>query len=136
MLIPVLTLGCVSTGVRERVEPAGYVVIGARWAETIQAAAGDTLAEASSESVPDKLRAAAAALARTESLGEAQCNRFFTSRRRTVVLFSPFCENRYGSVYGAREFAVFESDGTIVQQFRTVGTDEVLSIVPYYRFSR
>lgn len=130
-----LLCSCMQSRVQRSEQLHGFIVVGPRWAVAMQSAAGDTLREVAAPEVSVAVLGASERFASTDGVGDARCNRFFSASSRTVVLFSLFCERNYGNVYGARVFAVFESDGSLVQQFRTLGTDEILSIVPYLRFA-
>lgn len=130
----VILCSCVQSRVQRSEEPHGFIVVGPRWAAAMQSAAGDTLREIGSPQVSAEVLRASERFASTDRAGDPRCNRYFSAPSRTVVLLSQFCERNYGNVYGSRVFAVFDSDGSLVQEFRTLGTDEILSIMPYLRF--
>lgn len=114
-------------------EPAGFVVIGPRWASELSGMAGDTLREVGARSVDASLRAAAESLARQESIGEAECNRYFRAESRVLVLFADFCGENRGAQCDSRVFVILESHGEVVRVFRSWGQNEVARIEPYLR---
>lgn len=131
-----LLLGCAHSRTTTNPEQAGYVVIGARWATMLRSNNGDTLAELHARDVSSAVQTAAKSVAERGSLGLATCNRFFRANNRLLVLFASFCGRNWGGEYDSRVFGVFETDGRLVQVFRSWGKDEIAKIEPYMRLTK